>query len=109
VAVPFAAVACLTLALDIDAKRTLFGVAYGARLRPLPCGDRSRLVLIEGQRDNSGRVTHANYSLTDLADCAVSERLRVGGDCQWPHGHDARNQRNKTTVRLKPDATCGTS
>ena len=40
----YAAITILTIALGVGAVTTLFSVAYGVLLRPLPWGDTERLV-----------------------------------------------------------------
>jgi putative ABC transport system permease protein len=53
----YAAVTILTIALGVGAVTTLFSVAYGVLLRPLPWGDTERLVrLSESRGGREGRV-----------------------------------------------------
>jgi putative ABC transport system permease protein len=53
----YAAITILTIALGVGAVTTLFSVAYGVLLRPLPWGDTERLVrLTEVRGGKQGRV-----------------------------------------------------
>jgi predicted permease len=66
-----AAITVLTIALGIGAVTTLFSVAYGVLLRPLPWGDTERLVrLTETRGGRQGRVpgTMMNGSYRAWAD-----------------------------------------
>lgn len=67
----YAAVTILTIALGVGAATTLFSVAYGVLLRPLPWGDTGRLVrLSESRGGREGRVpgTMMNGSYLAWAD-----------------------------------------
>lgn len=67
----YAAVTILTIALGVGAVTTLFSVAYGVLLRPLPWGDTERLVrLTETRAGREGRVpgTMMNGSYLAWAD-----------------------------------------
>ncbi len=62
----FAAVALLVIALGIGATTTLFSVAYGVLLRPLPWSEADRIVRISEVREGSTRrmgltTTNATY------------------------------------------------
>jgi putative ABC transport system permease protein len=53
----YAAVTILTIALGVGAVTTLFSVAYGVLLRPLPWGDTERLVrIVESRGGRQGRL-----------------------------------------------------
>jgi putative ABC transport system permease protein len=53
----YAAITILTIALGVGAVTTLFSVAYGVLLRPLPWGDTERLVrVIETRGGRQGRL-----------------------------------------------------
>ncbi|MFM8533523.1 MAG: ABC transporter permease, partial [Acidimicrobiia bacterium] len=67
----YAAVTILTIALGVGAATTLFSVAYGVLVRPLPWGDTDRLVrLTEVRGGKEGRVpgTMMNGSYLAWAD-----------------------------------------
>jgi len=67
----YAALTILTIALGVGAATTLFSVAYGVLLRPLPWGDTERLVrLSETRGGREGRVpgTMMNGSYLAWAD-----------------------------------------
>jgi predicted permease len=67
----YAAVTILTIALGVGAVTTLFSVAYGVLLRPLPWGDTARLVrFTETRGGKQGRVpgTMMNGSYLAWAD-----------------------------------------
>lgn len=67
----YAAITLLTIALGVAAVTTLFSVAYGVLLRPLPWGDTERLVrVIETRGGREGRVpgTMMNGSFLAWAD-----------------------------------------
>src|SRR5436190_20765689 len=67
----YAAVTILTIALGVGAATTLFSVAYGVLLRPLPWGRTERLVrLSETRAGREGRVpgTMMNGSYIAWAD-----------------------------------------
>ncbi|MBI3493988.1 MAG: ABC transporter permease, partial [Acidobacteria bacterium] len=63
-----ALVAILTMALGIGATTTLFSVAYGVLLKPLPWADSDRLVRVsETRQGRSGRVRGTILNSTYLA------------------------------------------
>jgi predicted permease len=67
----YAAVTILTIALGVGAATTLFSVAYGVLLRPLPWGDTGRVVRLEETRGGrQGRIpgTMMNGSYLAWAD-----------------------------------------
>jgi putative ABC transport system permease protein len=57
----FALLAILTLGLGIGANTAIFSVIYGVLLKPLPCADSDRLVLI---RQSAPLLGRANVSLS---------------------------------------------
>ncbi|HYB96387.1 MAG TPA: hypothetical protein VEC39_15550, partial [Vicinamibacterales bacterium] len=67
----YAAVTIVTIALGVGAVTTLFSVAYGVLMRPLPWGDTDRIVrLVESRGGREGRVpgTMMNGSYLAWAD-----------------------------------------
>ena len=93
-----ALVTILTIALGVGAVTTLFSVAYGVLLRPLPWGDTERLVrLSETRGGREGRVpgTMMNGSY-----------LRLGGRASDPRGHRLlqRRQPGDADRRRRGDA-----
>jgi hypothetical protein len=64
----FAAVAILTMALGIGATTTLFSIAYGVLLKPLPWTDADRLLRVtETRQGRAGRVLGTVSNATFLA------------------------------------------
>lgn len=62
----YAAVAILTMALGIGATTTLFSVAYGVLLKPLPWADSDRIMRVVETRDSHqarlpGTMTNGTY------------------------------------------------
>lgn len=68
----FAAVAVLTTALGIGATTTLFSVAYGVLLKPLPWPDADRIVRVTETRN--GQAARIRGTVTNAAYLAWSER-----------------------------------
>lgn len=61
----FAAVTILTMALSIGATTTLFSLAYGVLMRPLPWPDEGRLIRLEETR--GGRVSRIRWTMSNAA------------------------------------------
>ena len=59
----FAAVTILTMALSIGATTTLFSLAYGVLMRPLPWSDPDRLVRLQETR--GGRVSRVPWTISN--------------------------------------------
>jgi len=61
----FAAVVIVTMALSIGATTTLFSLAYGVLMRPLPWPDASRLIRLEETR--GGRLSRVRWTMSNAA------------------------------------------
>lgn len=61
----FAAVAILTMALSIGATTTLFSVAYGVLMRPLPWAEPDRLIRLQETR--GGRGSRIPWTISNAA------------------------------------------
>jgi putative ABC transport system permease protein len=61
----FAAVAIATMALSIGATTTLFSLAYGVLMRPLPWPDAGRLIRLEETR--GGRLSRIRWTMSNAA------------------------------------------
>lgn len=76
----YAAVTILTIALGVGAVTTLFSVAYGVLLRPLPWGDTERLVrLSELRGGREGRVPGTMMNGSYLAWAEAPQTLEAIG------------------------------
>ena len=70
----YAAAAVLAIALGIGATTTLFSVAYGVLLKPLPWPDPDRLVRLEERR--GGRPGRVPLTITNVPTCRGPSRPR---------------------------------
>jgi predicted permease len=61
----FAATAILTMALSIGATTTLFSLAYGVLMRPLPWPEAGRLIRLEETR--GGRLSRIRWTVSNAA------------------------------------------
>jgi predicted permease len=61
----FAAVVIVTMALSVGATTTLFSVAYGVLMRPLPWPDADRLIRLEETR--GGRLSRIRWTMSNAA------------------------------------------
>ena len=61
----FAAVVIVTMALSVGATTTLFSVAYGVLMRPLPWPDADRLIRLEETR--GGRLSRVRWTMSNAA------------------------------------------
>jgi putative ABC transport system permease protein len=81
----FAVVTILTMALSIGATTTLFSLAYGVLMRPLPWPDQGRLIRLEETR--GGRLSRIRWTMSNAAYLAWREHPTtiedVGG---WTRG-----------------------
>jgi putative ABC transport system permease protein len=81
----FAAVVILTMALSIGATTTLFSLAYGVLMRPLPWPEPGRLVRLQETR--GGQVSRVPWTISNAAYLAWREQPQtiedVGG---WLRG-----------------------
>ena len=76
----YAAITILTIALGVGAATTLFSVAYGVLLRPLPWGDTDRLVrLSETRGGKEGRVPGTMMNGSYLAWAEAPQTLEAIG------------------------------
>lgn len=76
----YAAVTILTIALGVGAVTTLFSVAYGVLLRPLPWGNTERLVrLSESRGGREGRVPGTMMNGSYLAWAEAPQTLEAIG------------------------------
>jgi putative ABC transport system permease protein len=76
----YSTVTILTIALGVGAVTTLFSVAYGVLLRPLPWGDTERLVrLSESRGGREGRVPGTMMNGTYLAWAEAPQTLEAIG------------------------------
>lgn len=76
----YAAITILTIALGVGAVTTLFSVAYGVLLRPLPWGDTERLVrLSESRGGREGRVPGTMMNGSYLAWAEAPQTLEAIG------------------------------
>ena len=68
----FAATVILTMALSIGATTTLFSLAYGVLMRPLPWHDASRVIRLEETR--GGRLSRVRWTMSNAAYLAWRDR-----------------------------------
>ena len=68
----FAAVVIVTMALSIGATTTLFSLAYGVLMRPLPWPDAGGLVRLEETR--GGRLSRVRWTMSNAAYLAWRDR-----------------------------------
>jgi putative ABC transport system permease protein len=61
----FAAVAIVTMSLSIGVTSTLFSLAYGVLMRPLPWPDGNRVIRLEETR--GGRVSRVRWTMSNAA------------------------------------------
>jgi len=68
----FAATSILTMALSIGATTTLFSLAYGVLMRPLPWPDANRVIRLEETR--GGRLSRIRWTISNAAYLAWRDR-----------------------------------